>query len=52
MKWSIGKLSKLSREELIAILDRVDGLETIYSTISKRELVNRVINNINKGLIK
>lgn len=50
MKWTQAKLNKLSREEVISILDRLDHMETIYSTISTAELKNRLLKYINRGL--
>lgn len=47
----MGKINKMNREELIAIIDKVEGYHTVYTGSSKQELINKFIGLVNKGLI-
>ena len=51
MKWTNAKVNKLTTEEMIALIDKAEGLETVYTGASRQELKNKVIQLINKGLI-
>ena len=52
MKWSNSKVNKLSKEEMVALIDKAKGTKTVFYSASKDELKRELINCINKGLIK
>lgn len=51
MKWTMTKIKKMTREELIATIDKANKTYTAYSTASKKELTNQLCNLINNGKI-
>lgn len=51
MKWTNAKVNKLTREEMIELIDKAEGMETVFTGASKQELKNKLIDLINKGLV-
>lgn len=51
MKWTNAKVRKLTKEEMIALIDKAKGTQTIYYGANVDELRREVISLINKGLI-
>ena len=50
-KITMNTFKKLSKEQLVRIVEKVENVQVIYSPRNQKELVNKVVNYYNQGLV-
>ena len=50
-KVTMNTFKKLSREQLIALIEKAENVQVIYNPSSKAQLINIVVGYYNQGII-